>query len=79
MNIVLQYYTGSYLFIEAMLNSGELYKGQSEPGSGTLPQGLSDGLEDEPPPLRILADVQELAALRQPDLLLDDTQLENTF
>jgi hypothetical protein len=50
-----------------------------ETGSGTLPQGLSDGLEDEPPSLRILADVQELAALRQPDLLLDNTQLENTF
>jgi hypothetical protein len=51
----------------------------AEPGSGTLPQGLSDGLEDEPSPLRILADVQELAAVRQPDLLLYNTQLENTF
>ncbi len=49
------------------------------PGSGTLPEGLSDGLEDEPPPLRILAHVQELAALRQPDLLLEKTQLEYTF
>jgi hypothetical protein len=48
-------------------------------GFGTLPEGLSDGLEDEPPSLRILAHVQELAALRQPDLLLYNTQLENTF